>query len=141
MKLIFKIILKIFKIIFLFILAAMALGGIFTVLLAGIRGTQAAIFLMYSLVVALTAFLYVFIDFKLKSSVIFLAVLGVYLWLLDGMPAVKYAFDLDMCYDDGICAENIEINYTGYGKILITRENCFRYGWIWDEEKRFCNIR
>lgn len=141
MKLIFKITLKIFKIIFLLIIAAMAGGGIFTILLAGVRGTQSAIFLMYSLLVALTAFLYVFIDFKLKSLVIFLAVLGVYLWMLDGMPAVKYAFDLDMCYDNAICSENIEINYAGYGKILITRENCLRYGWGWNEEKRFCNIR
>lgn len=140
MKLVLKTILKILKVIFLLIIAEMACGGIFTVLFYGVKNIQVNIFLIYSLITVLTVFSYIFIDFKLKSTIVFVIVLSLYWWMLEGFPAVKYAFNLDMCYDSGICAENLEINSAEYGKILINRKNCTKYGWLWKPEERCCYI-
>lgn len=47
--------------------------------------------------------------------------------------------DKDICLDSGICREGLIIN-TQYGEISINKENCIKYNWLWNNEKRFCKI-
>ncbi len=46
----------------------------------------------------------------------------------------------DSCLDIGICSEGLEIN-TEYGKIKVNEENCLKYYWIWNKDKRWCDFR
>lgn len=48
--------------------------------------------------------------------------------------------DKEFCLDTGRCVEGLEIN-TEYGRIKINKENCVKYGWQWDDEKKWCNTR
>lgn len=45
----------------------------------------------------------------------------------------------DLCLASGICVENLELN-TEFGKIIINKDNCLKYNWEWNEEKRFCDV-
>ena len=47
--------------------------------------------------------------------------------------------DKDICLDSGICREGLIIN-TQYREISINKENCIKYNWLWNDEKRFCKI-
>jgi hypothetical protein len=47
--------------------------------------------------------------------------------------------DADRCLSSGICKEGRTIG-TKYGEILINKENCLKYNYEWDEEKRWCNL-
>lgn len=127
------------KIFFLIIIIGMSLGGIVTAYMPD-YGIQVKIFMMYSVILALTAFFYMFIDLKIRNTIFFAAMLAIYLLMFDYMPEVKYNMDLDMCLDDSICSENLEID-TEHGKILINKENCLKYNWKWNDERRFCDIR
>lgn len=48
--------------------------------------------------------------------------------------------DKDICLDTGICKEGLELN-TNYGLVTISKENCIKYNWLWNEEKRYCNVK
>ncbi len=47
--------------------------------------------------------------------------------------------DKDYCLDTGKCIEGLEVN-TEYGKVKITKENCLKYNWKWNEEKKWCDL-
>lgn len=134
-----KVILIIIKIFFLLIVIASALGAIFSVDMPN-YGIQVKIFILCSFILALTAFFYMFVDLKIKNTLFFAVMLVIYMLMTDYMPEVKYNMDLDMCYDDGLCTENLEVN-TNYGKVLINKENCIKYKWKWNDEKSFCDLR
>lgn len=134
-----KAILIIIKILFLLIIIAAALGGTFSAYMPNC-GIQVKIFVIYSVLLALTAFFYLFIDLKIKNTIFFAIMLVIYMLMTDYMPEVKYNMDLDMCYDDGLCSENIQVK-TDYGKVLINKENCIKYNWKWNEKKHFCDLR
>ena len=71
---------------------------------------------------------------------IFLLVLILILFLIKGLFWFANLRDnLDFCLDSGICTENLELN-TEFGKIIINKENCLKYNWEWNEEKRFCDV-
>lgn len=48
--------------------------------------------------------------------------------------------DKDFCLDSGICKEGLKLN-TEHGKITISRENCKKYHWVWNEEQSTCFIK
>ena len=48
-------------------------------------------------------------------------------------------FDKDVCLDSSVCKEGLEIN-TEYGLVKINKENCLKYNWVWDNEKKSCNL-
>ena len=56
-----------------------------------------------------------------------------------GINYYKSFSEIDFCLDTGICVENLELN-TEIGKIIINKENCLKYNWEWNEEKRFCKL-
>lgn len=55
------------------------------------------------------------------------------------IPAVKKAFDIDICLDTGLCAQGLEIN-TQNGLIKINEENCLKYSWKWNAKNNYCKI-
>lgn len=66
----------------------------------------------------------------LSFLILFILVFGVFYVIKD---------DKDICLDSGICREGLIIN-TQYGEISINKENCIKYNWLWNNEKRFCKI-
>ena len=56
------------------------------------------------------------------------------------LPSVDNAFKVDLCFDNGYCYEGAKIN-TRQGAIIINKENCFKYGWDWDEKRKMCKVR
>lgn len=48
--------------------------------------------------------------------------------------------DKDTCLDASICKVGLEVN-TKYGLIKINQKNCIKYGWIWDEKRKRCNMK
>ncbi len=134
-----KVILKLLKILILIIIILGTLGGILAASMPK-SSLLGQIFILYSGFVALTAFFYMFLDLKLHNTVIFIIIIVIYMFMLDYLPDVKYNMDLDTCLDNGICAENLEVN-TEYGKIIINSQTCIKYGWSWNEEKMFCDLR
>lgn len=67
----------------------------------------------------------------LSFLILFILILGIFYVIKD---------DKDICLDSGICREGLIIN-TQYGKITINKENCIKYNWLWNDEKRFCKIK
>ena len=47
---------------------------------------------------------------------------------------------INLCLDMNICYEGHEIN-TEYGRIKITKKNCEKYYWIWNDERKWCDLR
>lgn len=45
----------------------------------------------------------------------------------------------DSCLDTGICSEGVEVN-TQYGKMKVNEENCLKYNWKWDNNKKWCDF-
>lgn len=66
----------------------------------------------------------------LSFLILFILIFGVFYVIKD---------DKDICLDGGICREGLIIN-TQYGEISINKENCIKYNWLWNNEKRFCKI-
>ena len=66
----------------------------------------------------------------LSFLILFILIFGVFYVIKD---------DKDICLDSGICKEGLIIN-TQYGEISINKENCIKYNWLWNDEKRFCKI-
>lgn len=66
----------------------------------------------------------------LTFLILFILIFGVFYVIKD---------DKDICLDSGICRECLIIN-TQYGEISINKENCIKYNWLWNDEKRFCKI-
>lgn len=66
----------------------------------------------------------------LSFLILFILIFGVFYVIKD---------DKDICLDSGICIEGLIIN-TQYGEISINKENCIKYNWLWNDEKRFCKI-
>ena len=48
--------------------------------------------------------------------------------------------DKDFCLDSGICTKG-QVVKTKYGKIEITKENCQKYNWTWNEERKYCKLK
>jgi len=66
----------------------------------------------------------------LSFLILFILIFGVFYVIKD---------DKDICLDSGICREGLIIN-TQYREISINKENCIKYNWLWNDEKRFCKI-
>lgn len=53
---------------------------------------------------------------------------------------IMYFFDdTDYCLDTNICQEGYKIN-TEYGLVEINKQNCLKYGWVWFESAKACDI-
>lgn len=66
----------------------------------------------------------------LNFLILFILILGIFYVIKD---------DKDICLDSGICKEGLDVN-TQYGTITITKENCIKYNWFWNDEKRICKV-
>jgi len=59
--------------------------------------------------------------------------------IINRLPFINKVFYKDTCLDSSICKEGLEVN-TEYGLIKINKNNCLKYGWIWDEKIKSCNF-
>ena len=53
---------------------------------------------------------------------------------------ISIEIDKDTCLDTSICKEGLEVN-TEHGLIKINKDSCLKYGWIWDDENKNCNLK
>ena len=51
-----------------------------------------------------------------------------------------YKSEKDFCLDAGICKKGLKIN-TEYGMIEINKQNCIKYGWEWNSNTEYCQIK
>ncbi len=75
----------------------------------------------------------------------FLIILYIVFWLsyiimAKILPDVKTHYNQDICLDSGICSEGIKVK-TEKAEFIITKENCIKYGYEWNEKRRDCNLR
>ena len=62
------------------------------------------------------------------------------IWVIvNRLPFVNKVFDKNACLDSSICKVGLEVN-TDYGLIKINKDNCLKYGWIWDDIRKSCNM-
>jgi hypothetical protein len=71
---------------------------------------------------------------KIKLLIIFIITILPVLFLISYLKD-----DKDFCLDTAICKEGLEIN-TEHGRILVNKENCEKYNWIWDDENKMCDM-
>lgn len=74
---------------------------------------------------------------KKSVTVIFLSILPFVVLTITVLTITTE--DKDICLDTGICKEGLEVN-TINGNITISKENCIKYNWLWNEERRYCNV-
>ena len=48
--------------------------------------------------------------------------------------------DKDFCLDTGVCVQGLKVN-TEYGLIIVNKENCIKYNWIWDNKSKTCRMK
>jgi len=108
---------------------------------------QIVIYLIYLALIILGSWAIPLSFFFIRKKIIKISIIFVYLILFISyfytyslLPSVKKQYDIDTCLDIGICSEGLEIN-TEYGRIKINKENCVKYGWKWDETRKWCNTR
>lgn len=77
-----------------------------------------------------------FKNFKKRQYFIILILYLLFVYLI---PKTHIYNQYD-CISDSICKEGLEIN-TEYGLIKVNKENCLKYGWIWDDKKKICNMK
>ncbi len=75
---------------------------------------------------------------KIKIIIIILILLFVFSGKIKQL-CIGFA-ELNMCVDIGICKEGLSVS-TEDGRIIISKENCLKYGWVWDEGSKSCNTR
>ena len=74
---------------------------------------------------------------KLILKIIIVLILLIYFIYLILIALID--IDKDTCLDSSFCKEGLEIN-TEYGLVKINKENCLKYNWFWDDEKKSCNL-
>ena len=78
------------------------------------------------------------IDFRRKFLLI--VVLIITLGSVINLFLAEYWFnDKDFCLDTGVCTEGLELN-TEHGRIKINKENCLKYNYKWNDERKTCNL-
>lgn len=80
-----------------------------------------------------------FVKVKNRTTIIYAIIFISWFVLLNTLPSVKKQIDIDDCLDSGSCSEGLFIN-TEYGKIEINKENCLKYNWTWNEERKYCQL-
>ena len=75
---------------------------------------------------------------KLILKIIIVLILLIYFIYLILIALID--IDKDTCLDSSFCKVGLEVN-TKYGLIKINQKNCIKYGWIWDEKRKRCNMK
>lgn len=104
---------------------------------------QIFLFTLFSLtlVAGFWSLLFVKISFKCKIVIfilLFFTQLN-YIQLSALLPSISRIIDMNLCLDNGLCKEDIEIN-TKDGLVKINKLNCLKYDWQWDEKYNRCKI-
>ncbi len=81
-----------------------------------------------------------FIKTKIYIKLIYAILFILHFNLHSFLPSVMKQLDHNFCLDTGICAQGLKIN-TEHGRIKINKENCLKYGWEWDEKRKWCDLR
>ncbi|MDR1167748.1 MAG: hypothetical protein LBK53_02510 [Heliobacteriaceae bacterium] len=77
---------------------------------------------------------------KIKVLIILITLI-ILILLPDKIRKMDIAFsELNMCFDISVCKEGITVG-VGNESIKINKENCEKYNWTWDDEKKYCDMR
>lgn len=146
MKAMMKNVLNILYIIFCVLGSGLVLFYTFIILFHAIFtgfDVQILLFIVFSVFMIAGFWLLKFIRISIRFKIIIFTALFVlllnYINLSSKIPSVSKVLDKDICLDCGICKEGLELN-TNYGLVTINKENCMKYNWLWNEEKKYCNV-
>ena len=101
---------------------------------------QILLYEIFSIFTIIGIWIVAFAKVKNRTAIIYALIFILWFGFLDLLPSVKKQFDIDDCLDSGACAEGLFIN-TEYGKIEITKENCQKYNWTWNEKRKYCKLK
>ncbi len=80
-----------------------------------------------------------------RLLVFFLQLIG---WILFGLVSFVILMvifvetdDLEVCLDVGICKEGVAVRNPQGERVVINKENCLKYNWSWNEERKSCDVR
>lgn len=79
----------------------------------------------------------------MKTKILITLIILIMLFLLpEKIKKIDIAFsELNMCFDIRICKEGIVIGAGSDNPILINKENCLKHSWLWNDEKKWCDMR
>ncbi len=106
---------------------------------------QIILYTILSMMLILGFWSLIFLKIKpIFQVLIFLLLLGIqinYLKLVLLLPSVNKIFSMELCIDMGICPEGIKMKNDEGVLFEINKENCSKYGYKWNDERRDCNLR
>lgn len=104
---------------------------------------QILLFIVFSVFMIASFWLLGFIRISIQVKILIFTALFFlllnYINISSKIPTISKILDKDICLDTGICKEGLEVN-TNHGLVTINKENCIKYNWLWNEEKRYCNV-
>ena len=101
---------------------------------------QILLYEIFSIFTIIGIWVVAFAKVKKRTTIIYTLIFILWFGFLDLLPSAKKQLDIDDCLDSGSCAEGLFIN-TEYGKIEITKENCQKYNWTWNEKIKYCKLK
>ncbi len=101
---------------------------------------QILFYLFFAVIAISGIWVILFKKTKKITKLIFLGLFITYFLSPKFLPSVMKTFQVDSCLSGGICTEGLEIN-TEHGRIEINRENCLKYNWQWNENRKWCDVR
>ena len=72
------------------------------------------------------------------SALLFLSVITSLLFLFPSPMGFIY---IDTCVDTEICVEGMTMKNNQGQMVTINKENCIKYGYVWYEEDKSCDLR
>ncbi len=144
LKLLYKVLFTLLKLLFSFFITIFVLYSA-AIISAGLCidskfDWQILLYEIFSIFTIIGIWIVAFVKVKKRTAIIYALIFILWFGFLDMLPSVKKQLDIDDCLDSGSCAEGLFIN-TEYGKIEITKENCQKYNWTWNEERKYCKLK
>lgn len=139
LKLLYKVLFTLLKLLFCLFITIFV--SYFAVLIIFYKfDLQILLYEIFSIFTIIGIWIVAFEKVKKRTAIIYALIFILWFGFLDMLPSVKKQLDIDDCLDSGSCAEGLFIN-TEYGKIEITKENCQKYNWTWNEERKYCKLK
>ncbi len=144
MKDFFRVLYTIFKIVFCFLITFILGMQFLEVAIRPILGYdnwdfQIIFYLLFTLLALFVLWVVLFRKSNIAVKFLSIILLIFHFQLPHLLPSVMYQFKQASCLEDGICFEGAEVYRKGQ-KIIINKENCLKYGWKWDEKRKWCDL-
>ena len=98
---------------------------------------QILFYIIFSIFIIIYTWRIPFVKTKTITKLIFLVSFITYFYIPQILPSIDHQWDKAICAEVGVCKEGLKI-ITEHGEIKINKENCLKYNWEWDEDRKSC---